>query len=420
MKQIDLVRIRGRLFLVSGIAVLLSLVVLAIPPALRPGIEFTSGTTMLVEFQRSVPQADLRSVLTDLGHPEARIQSTAGSTEYLIRMNELEVPEGSFTEVAPEPEIEGFGPTPVEPVATAKLGAEGSTGEVVLRAATGGDACTFGDVAGRFANGTEAQVIEPIGCAEGVVYRVIVGEVAGYIRASDLREIVEIAPAGAVTQDAGERTVIEQRLNDEFGAFTVKEFASVSPTVSTAAVRNAALAVVVASLFIMGYVAFAFASVPQPFRYAACAIIALVHDVVITLGVFSVLGKVAGIEVNLMFVTGLLTVIGFSVHDSIVVFDRIRENVRVMPGASLAENVNAALLQTMARSWNTSITLLLTAAAMLTLGGATIQSFLLVIFVGVIVGTYSSVGIAAQLLVAWDEGDFDRFFRRRRAEAPAA
>lgn len=419
MKQIDLVRIRGRLFLVSGIAILLSLVLLAIPPALRPGIEFTSGTTMLIEFQRPVQQSTLRAVFADLGHPEARIQSTSGTTEYLIRTNELQVPPGSFTEVAPEPEIEGFGPAPVKPIATAKLGAEGSTGEIPLRAASNGDACTFGDVTGRFANGTAVDVLEPVGCAEGVVYRVAVGAVGGYVRASDLREIVEVAPEPVVTPDAGERTIIEQRLSDEFGAFTVKEFASVSPTVSTAAVRNAALAVVVASLFIMGYVAFAFASVPQPFRYAACAIIALVHDVVITLGVFSLLGKVAGIEVNLMFVTGLLTVIGFSVHDSIVVFDRIRENVRAMPGASLAENVNAALLQTMARSWNTSITLLLTAAAMLTLGGATIQSFLLVIFVGVIVGTYSSVAIAAQLLVAWDAGDFDRLFRRGRAQAPA-
>ena len=128
-------------------------------------------------------------------------------------------------------------------------------------------------------------------------------------------------------------------------------------------------------------------------------------------------GAVFGIEINLMFITGLLTVIGFSVHDSIVVFDRIRENVRAAPSASLAENVHSALLQTMARSMNTSITVLVTVAAMLALGGSTIQEFLLVILVGVIAGTYSSIGIASQLLVAWEEGDLARIFGRNRSSS---
>src|SRR5690606_35019610 len=134
-------------------------------------------------------------------------------------------------------------------------------------------------------------------------------------------------------------------------------------------------------------------------------------------GVFALFGMLFGLEVNLMFVTGLLTVIGFSVHDSIVVFDRIRENAQKAPTASLSENVNSALLQTLARSMNTSVTVLLTVAAMLLLGGVTIQEFLLVILVGVIVGTYSSIAIAAQLLVSWDVGDFARL---RHPSRPAA
>lgn len=420
MKHIDLVGTRNRFFLISGLAIVISVVLLAIPPALRPGIEFTSGTTMLVEFDQSVRQENLRAVLTDLGHAEARIQSTSGSLEYLIRMSELEVPEGSFTEVTPEQTVTPIGPSPVEPIATLKLGALDGSGEVALRRPSGDDPCTFGDVVGRFPYGTAGELIEPVQCADSPVFRVIVDGVSGYIRSEDAHDVADIEPEFGVTENAGERTVIEQRLSDEFGPFQVKEFASVSPTVSSAAVRNAAIAVVVASLFIMGYVAFAFASVPQPFRYAACAIFALAHDVIITLGVFSLLGKFFNIEVNLMFVTGLLTVIGFSVHDSIVVFDRIRENVRAYPAAALRENVNSALIQTMARSFNTSLTLLLTAVAMLVLGGATIQSFLLVIVIGVIVGVYSSVAIAAQLLVAWDEGDFGRLFRRKPPEAAKA
>ena len=201
------------------------------------------------------------------------------------------------------------------------------------------------------------------------------------------------------------------------------EFASVSAVVSKQAVRNASVAVVVAALFIMGYVVFAFSSVPRPFRYAAAAIIALAHDVIIVLGAFSLFGKLFGTEINLMFVTGLLTIIGFSVHDTIVVFDRIRENVRLAPTARFAENVNAALIQTLGRSLNTSVTLLFTILALLWLGGTTIQAFLLVLLVGVVAGAYSSIAIAAQVLVAWEEGDvprlFARFRRRRTAEEEA-
>ena len=122
-----------------------------------------------------------------------------------------------------------------------------------------------------------------------------------------------------------------------------------------------------------------------------------------------------------MFVTGLLTVIGFSVHDTIVIFDRVRENVQRAPTARLGENVNAALVQTLGRSLNTSITLLFTILALLWLGGSTIQSFLLVLLVGVISGAYSSIAIAAQVLVAWDEGDLGRLLSRfRRGEDTAA
>jgi preprotein translocase subunit SecF len=218
----------------------------------------------------------------------------------------------------------------------------------------------------------------------------------------------------------GERGTIEAALDQRFGPFEVLEFSTVSPVVSKAAVRNASVAVVLASLVITGYIAMAFASVPRPFRYGVCAIIATLHDVIIVLGAFSLFGKLFGVEVNLMFITGLLTIIGFSVHDTIVVFDRIRENVRLAPTAPMAENVNAALVQTLGRSLNTSITVLLTILAMLLLGGVTIQSFLLVLLVGVIAGAYSSVGVAAQLLVSWENGDFARLFGRRRTPSTAA
>jgi len=423
VKSVDLVTIRKKFFIPSAIAMVISLVLLIVP-GLRPGIEFTSGTTMLVQFNRSVSQEDIRAAYASLGHPEARVQSS-GANQYLIRTRELEVPPGGFMEVAPDIGA-ALAPTPVGPAPLTELGTvvigaedveEGT--EVFLRRPFQGDVCNLGGIAARIPAGTEATVTEiNATCTDGTVYRVLVGDDLGYIPAANTHDFVEATddeePDSVVTEGQGERTEIEQYLFEQFGSFQVLEFASVSAVVSGVAVRNAAVAVVVASLFIMAYVAFAFATVPRAFRYAASAIAALVHDVVIVLGAFVIFGIVFGTEINLMFVTGLLTVIGFSVHDSIVVFDRIRENVRSAPNATLAENVNSALLQTMARSFNTSVTLLLTVVAMLVLGGVTIREFLLVILVGVSVGTYSSIGIAAQILVAWEEGDFARFDPRKR------
>ena len=416
--KIDLVGIRGWLFIGSGLAVLISLVILAIPPSLVPGIEFTSGTTTLLRFNGNVSQSDLRDAYADLGHGEARIQSS-GLNEYLIRTDELEVPVGGFSEVAPDVEdnFQPTGPDELEDLGTIILGSLDGDEEVVyLREPFQGNLCVFGGISGRVDPGTAGIVRElhpECGFEGELVYRVQVGDEIGYIQALDTQVFIPTPEPEPDVDALGERAAIEVALEERFGSFTVLEFASVSPVVSSVAVRNATIAVVVASIFIMGYVAFAFASVPNPFRYATCAIIALVHDVVIVLGVFSLLGKLFGLEINLMFVTALLTVVGFSVHDSIVVFDRIRENVRLSPHASLHDNVNAALMQTLSRSLNTSITLLITVTAMLLLGGDTIRAFLLTIFVGVIAGTYSSIGIAAQLLVSWDEGDFPRWLGRR-------
>lgn len=451
MRTLDLVSNRKWLFIISAAFVVVSLVLLAIPPALKPGIEFTSGTTMLIRFTNSVDQGDLRDEFSNLGHPEARIQST-GANEFLIRTTSLRVAEGDFTEVEPTVTPTPTGtPAPPAGIGTVQMGAEGATGDVPLRAVVGGDPCQLGIEAGTVPAGTEATIIEQHpDCPDGAVYRVQAGSITGYILASDTHGLVMTATptptgtpdpaasptpaggAGAVTPTpettprppaSGERGEIEAALDERFGTFEVLEFATVSPVVSTAAVRNASIAVVVASVFILAYIAFAFSTVPKPFRYGACAIIATLHDVIIVLGAFSLLGKFFGVEVNLMFVTGLLTIIGFSVHDTIVVFDRIRENIRLAPNAPLDENVNAALVQTLARSFNTSVTVLLTVLTLLFLGGVTIQSFLLVLLVGIIAGMYSSLAIAAQLLVSWENGDFSRLIARvrgRRHEAPAA
>lgn len=228
-----------------------------------------------------------------------------------------------------------------------------------------------------------------------------------------------------------ERDEIEAGLRERFGEFLDNdgnvsnrfiEFASVSGTVSREIVRNAGIAVIAASVGILLYISWAFRSVPKPFLFGAAAIVALIHDALMVVGAFSIFGKVFGIEINTMFLTGLLTVMGFSVHDTIVVFDRIRENLRRMEGVGFPECVNSSLHQTLARSLNTSVTVVLVLLAVLLMGGVTIRDFLLVLLIGIISGTYSSIFVASQLLVTWEEGDIQRPLRRllpwRRRPAP--
>ncbi len=172
-----------------------------------------------------------------------------------------------------------------------------------------------------------------------------------------------------------------------------------------------------ASVFILLYIWWAFRHLPRPYRYGTAAIVAVLHDAFIILGLFALLGEIRGTEVDTGFITALLTVIGFSVHDTIVVFDRIRENISHDPYIPFEEAVNASMTETLARSINTSFVVVLTVVSMLLIGGVTIRNFLLVLLVGVAAGTYSSIGIASQLLVAWERNDIGRWLKRMRGQS---
>jgi preprotein translocase subunit SecF len=214
---------------------------------------------------------------------------------------------------------------------------------------------------------------------------------------------------------------IQSALTTRFGEEpTIEDVYAISGSIASEIEGDAAIAVFVAAIGILLYVTWAFRKVVKSFRFGICAIVALIHDVLIVLGVFSVLGFLFDIEIDAMFITGVLTVIGYSVNDTIVVFDRIRENRLKDLGAPLDTIVNRSIMETLGRSLNTSLTTLIVILALLLLGGATLQNFVLVLLIGVITGTYSSIAIASQLLVVWEEGTFGRFFRRlfpRRAPA---
>jgi len=182
----------------------------------------------------------------------------------------------------------------------------------------------------------------------------------------------------------------------------VLDTSTVGASVAEDTVQNAITAVVIAAIFVMIYIMYAFRSVPSSYKYAFAAVVALVHDVVIVLGVFAVLGLAISAEVNAIFIVGILTVIGYSVNDTIVIFDRIRENVTLAPGREFRNTVNLSINESITRSLGTSITTVTVILAMLLFGGASLRDFLIVLLLGVLVGTYSSIFVAAQVLVLWE------------------
>jgi len=226
-----------------------------------------------------------------------------------------------------------------------------------------------------------------------------------FIRTKELDEVARVAVLAGTEGNLSPNGV--QQLS----------FDLVSPVVAGETILNAIYAILAAAVGIFLYVWWAFRNVPSPFRYGAAAILALLHDAMIVIGIFSILGVLIEMEVGTMFLVAILTVIGYSVNDTIVVFDRIRENVLTFPNRELSEVVNLSISETIGRSLNTSVTLLITLMALMLFGGSTIREFLLVLLIGVVVGTYSSIAIASQALISWEYGDFKRVILRRPVEA---
>lgn len=204
--------------------------------------------------------------------------------------------------------------------------------------------------------------------------------------------------------DKTQELQVKSILTDKIGENRELKLETVGPTVSKDLTKKAVIAIVIAAVGIILYIAWAFRTVPKPansWHFGLSTIAALAHDIIIPLGLFSILGHFYGYEIDSLFITAILTIMGFSVHDTIVVFDRIRENLKRHPSADFEKTVNDSVNQTLARSLNTSLTVILVLLAMLLLGGKTIQPFILAMLVGIIVGTYSSIFTASPILVVW-------------------
>ena len=211
----------------------------------------------------------------------------------------------------------------------------------------------------------------------------------------------------------GLRQRINEALRGEIGPIVILQSSSVSGTLSVEIARDAGVALAVAAVAILIYISLAFRRLPNPMLYGAAAIVALMHDVTIVAGVFAIGGRFADLEVNAMFITALLAIIGYSVNDTIVVFDRIRENLLLDPREDFRRVVNAAITQSMGRSLNTSITVVLALLALLLIGGVTIRPFVIVLFIGTLAGTYSSIAVASQIVYLWQDGTLPRLLRMR-------
>lgn len=255
---------------------------------------------------------------------------------------------------------------------------------------------------------TEGQVRDALGSmghAEAIIQTA--GANGYFIRTSAFKP----APSPDATSE-------QQQVLDALGKLAPisrKEVSTVSGVVAKDTVQAGFLAVALASVAILLYLTWAFRKVPKAYRYGGAAVIALLHDALLVLGMFSLLGKFMHLEVDAMFIPAILTIIGYSVHDTIVVFDRIRENSIRTPEMPFAQIANNSVLETMARSLNTVITVLVSLLAMLLLGGASLRPFLIALLIGFCTGAYSSIGVASSLLVTWENGDIGRLFGRKPA-----
>jgi len=242
------------------------------------------------------------------------------------------------------------------------------------------------------------------------------------VEQSRLRE--EMARLGydkATIQNAGEGHFIihvteltsdeARELAEKLGAaldsqVDIGDYYLVSATVGAKVARSAVIALIVAAIAMLFYIVWAFRHMPKPLRWGVCAVIALIHDVFVTIGIFSLLGLLTGAEIDALFITGLLTVVGYGINNIVVIFDRIRENKAKGISPDFAVTVNSSIVETLGRCLNTSLTTLFVILALLLFGGATIHYFVLVLLLGVIIGTYDSICVAAPLLVVWERGEW--------------
>ena len=357
----DIVGKRNWYFALSALLTVPGLIFIVLG-GLKPSIDFTGGTVWQARYQ-SQPSADeMKAALTSLGHADAQVRQV----------------DNGYLEIRTEPIDLAPAPTPIPTPAPTPSALPSSSGVS--------------------ASVTPAPSGSPAPSASAVASAAAGGGSPG----------PSASPATVVK--GTEFAALQEKLVARFGPGDPRSVTTVGPIIGLELIRSSAILIIIGELFILGYLWVRFG-----FRFGTAAIVALLHDVIVVVGIFAILGYFFGLEFDALFVTALLTIIGFSVHDTIVVFDRIRENRVRHAGEPFGAIVNHSILQTIGRSINTSLTVIVTLTALLLLGPATIRTFTLALLLGVVSGTYSSIFNASQLLVVWYEWD-----AKRRATRSAA
>ncbi len=341
---------------------------------LNPGIDFQGGLEMEVRFLQGVDSATVETTLTDAGFDEITVSGTREETILVSGVVPADIAPSQYeTDIADAITLAlGEFQRPQSNVVDDRLDIE-----IWFAAAASQDEVR--------------DALRSIALADARVQRT--GSASFKIRAQE--------PEGGSIELL--RQQILATLDAEIGSFFVLQASAVSGILSAEIAQDAGIALAVAALAILIYISIAFRRLPNPAVYGAAAIVALLHDVTIVVGAFAILGEVADLEVNAMFVTALLAIIGYSVNDTIVVFDRVRETFLANTSADLRFAVNAAITQSLGRSLNTSITLILALLALVLIGGVTVRPFVIVLLIGAVAGTYSSIAVGAQIVVLWEE-----------------
>jgi preprotein translocase subunit SecF len=215
--------------------------------------------------------------------------------------------------------------------------------------------------------------------------------------------------------DSTTETSLVSQMEKQFNStVSILQYNSVGPSIGMEVTQGAGVAILAAAIFILGYITFAFRGIPHAFRFGTAAIIAMFHDIAVVIGMAALLGHFIGWEVDSLYLTALLTVIGFSVHDTIVVFDRIRENQNIYRSLPFESVVNHSIIQTLDRSINTQLTVMMTLFALALFGGITIRHFVITLLIGVFSGTYSSIFNASPILVVWENREWRNWFRNSK------
>ena len=373
----DVVGKRNLWFAISAILTIPGIVFILLG-GLKPSIDFTGGTEWEVRYADEPSVAEMTATLRDLGYEEIVV---------------TELPDG-FLRIRTEP----IDLIPAETAAPSASAAPSGSAEESASASASGSAEPSAEAS---ASADPSASVEPSASASASE-----SASAAPSGSAEPSPSASAAPIVAGTEFAD----LEDELVAQFGPGEPRSVRTVGPIIGADLIRSSAILIVIGELFILAYLWVRFG-----FRFGTAAIIALLHDVILVVGTFAFLGLFFNVEFDALFVTSLLTIIGFSVHDTIVVFDRIRENRVRHAGESFGAIVNHSILQTAGRSIITSLTVVVTLGALLLLGPPTIRTFSLALLLGVVSGTYSSIFNASQILVAWNEWDAKRKGRPARA-----